>query len=111
MFPDITIVCGPWQIDHYDRLRNPLLIVEVLSESTEAEDRGPKFAEYQSIDSLQHYVLVEQYQIGVTHFAKGANGEWAEVATYRDLSDNLTFAVGEQTAAIPLSRIYRKIFA
>lgn len=111
VYPDIAVVIGDWQVDHYDRLRNPYLVVEVLSESTEDEDRGPKFEEYKSIDSLQHYVLVEQYEIGVTHFARNEQNQWHEVATYRDLSDTLTIPVGEQTATVPLFRIYRKIFA
>ena len=58
-YPDITIVCGSPQVDFEEVLRNPFAIVEVLSESTAAFDRGEKFQDYRMIDSLRHYIIVE----------------------------------------------------
>lgn len=59
-YPDVTIVCGPRQLDAEDRhtITNPIVIIEILSPSTAAYDAGEKFDHYQQIPSLQEYVLV-----------------------------------------------------
>ncbi|MEA2164538.1 MAG: hypothetical protein QOK37_2665 [Thermoanaerobaculia bacterium] len=63
-YPDASMVCGPIDLDPADRsgttITNPMLIVEVLSPSTEEVDRGSKRRDYQRIPSLQEYVLVSQ---------------------------------------------------
>lgn len=61
-YPDASIVCGPNQhaADDPDAITNPVVIVEVLSPTTERSDRGEKFAHYQRLASLQEYVLVSQ---------------------------------------------------
>ncbi len=60
LYPDVIVVCGTPQFedDKSDTLLNPTLIVEVLSASTAAYDRGPKFSQYRTIDSLQEYLLI-----------------------------------------------------
>lgn len=59
-YPDVVVVCGQAQFDdsHLDTLLNPTLIVEVLSDSTEAYDRGRKFEHYCKLESLAEYVLI-----------------------------------------------------
>jgi Uma2 family endonuclease len=59
-YPDLTVVCQPWERDPEDRntVVNPRLVVEVLSDSTAAYDRGEKLAEYQRIASLEEVLLV-----------------------------------------------------
>lgn len=71
-YPDLTIVCGePSFEDAYvDTLLNPTVIVEVLSESTEAYDRGEKFAQYRRLDTLREYVLVAQDKIRIEHYLR-----------------------------------------
>lgn len=61
-YPDVVVTCGDESFvdDEQDALLNPLVIIEVLSASTEACDRGKKFEHYQNIDSLSTYVLVAQ---------------------------------------------------
>lgn len=61
-YPDASVVCGPNQhaADDPDAITNPVVIVEVLSPTTERSDRGEKFAHYQRLASLQEYVLVSQ---------------------------------------------------
>lgn len=61
-YPDVVVTCGDESFvdDEQDTLLNPLVIFEVLSDSTEAYDRGKKFEHYQNIDSLSTYVLVAQ---------------------------------------------------
>ena len=63
-YPDVTVVCGPLQLDREDphAIVNPTVLVEVLSPTTEAYDRGEKWAHYRRIESLQAYVLVEQFR-------------------------------------------------
>lgn len=64
-YPDLVVVCGEPQLAdaHLDTLLNPTLIVEVLSPSTEATDRGRKFAHYRTIESLAEVVLVSQERV------------------------------------------------
>ena len=59
-YPDISVVCGPLVRDGKDpnTVLNPILLVEILSESTAAYDRGEKFSHYKQIDTLQEYMLV-----------------------------------------------------
>jgi Uma2 family endonuclease len=77
-YPDAVIVCGAVEFadDEFDVLLNPTLIVEVLSPSTEAYDRGLKAARYRQRPSLQEYVLVAQDRVSIERY--GRNGEaWA----------------------------------
>ncbi len=64
-YPDVSMVCGPIQLDPADpsgtTITNPALLVEALSPSTEEVDRGSKLEDYQRIPSLEEYVLVSQY--------------------------------------------------
>lgn len=77
-YPDIAALCGPPQLedDAVDTLLNPSVIIEVLSPSTEAYDRGAKFAHYQSIESLQEYILVAQDKPRIEIFRRQENGNW-----------------------------------
>jgi Uma2 family endonuclease len=61
-YPDVTVVCGRLEHapDDPDSITNPVVIVEILSDATEAEDRGEKFAHYRRLASLREYVLVSQ---------------------------------------------------
>lgn len=77
-YPDVSVVCG--EIKYHGRGRivmtNPLVLVEVLSPSTEIADRGEKMLGYQSIDSLQSYLLVDQYAARLEQYARKENGHW-----------------------------------
>jgi len=78
VYPDVIIACEPQQFDdeHADNLTNPTVIIEVLSKSTEAYDRGHKFSMYQRLPSLLHYVLVNQNSLQVDHYQRKANNQW-----------------------------------
>jgi Uma2 family endonuclease len=71
-YPDVVAVCGEVSLEdaHNDTLLNPTVIVEVLSDSTEAYDRGEKFAHYRRIESLQEYLLVAQDRVLVEHYVR-----------------------------------------
>ncbi len=77
-YPDVTVVCGPPQFadDEKDILLNPSVIVEVLSKSTEAHDRGFNFAQYRRLQSLQEYVLVSQTEMRVEKYLRRPAGKW-----------------------------------
>jgi Uma2 family endonuclease len=78
-YADTLIVCGERELLKYqglETLLNPKVIFEVLSESTESYDRGRKFQHYQSIPSLQEYVLVAQDRPHVDHFVREQDGSW-----------------------------------
>lgn len=76
-YPDIAALCGKAELEdaHVDTLLNPSVIIEVLWDSTEAYDRGEKFAHYRRIDSLREYVLVSQNKIRVEHYRRDGD-EW-----------------------------------
>ena len=77
-YPDIVVICGEprFEDEEPDTLLNPMLIVEVLSPTTEAYDRGKKFEHYRRIASLAEYVLVAQDQPRVEQFLRQDSEEW-----------------------------------
>jgi Uma2 family endonuclease len=106
-FPDLVVVCGePQYLDeHRDVLVNPRVIIEVLSPTTEAFDRGEKFARYREhLDSLTDYVVVAQSMPLVEHFARQSNGEWVIAASVRDLSE--TVGLDSIGCTLRLSEVY-----
>jgi Uma2 family endonuclease len=77
-YPDVTVVCGAAQFEdtQQDTLLNPTLIVEVLSESTEAYDRGGKFVHYRKLASLMEYVLIAQTKSHIEHYIRQPDNRW-----------------------------------
>jgi Uma2 family endonuclease len=77
-YPDVTIVCGGMKVHERfsDTMTNPTIVFEVLSPTTEAYDRGERFAQYRARESLREYVLVNPYEPFVEHYARAAHGEW-----------------------------------
>lgn len=71
-YPDVIVVCGEPRFDdtHFDTLLNPTVLIEVLSPSTAAYDRGEKFASYQKLDSLCEYILISQDRVRVEHYLR-----------------------------------------
>ncbi len=80
-YPDLSVVCGETVFEEIQGLQclvNPMLIVEVLSESTEFYDRGEKYRQYKSIESFQEYLLVSQTAEFVTLFQKHNEKFWLQ---------------------------------
>lgn len=77
-YPDCSVVCGEPQLfgDQKDCLLKQLLIVEVLSPSTEGCDRGRKFELYRTIDSFPEYLIVHQDCRHVEHYSRQEDGSW-----------------------------------
>jgi Uma2 family endonuclease len=77
-YPDLSVVCGPVQYDKTEpnALTNPLLVVEVLSPSTESLDRGEKFRAYRQLPSLREYILVSEDRAVVEVFSRTERDTW-----------------------------------
>lgn len=77
-YPDVTVVCGPRELDAEDPLAvtNPTVIIEVLSRSTEEYDRGDKLDHYKSLSSLRQYVLVSHRERRLEVWTRSGGGEW-----------------------------------
>ncbi len=91
-YPDLIVVCGA--IEFYqkrrDAIRNPLLLIEILSDSTEAKDRAEKFWAYQTLESFQEYILVSQNNFVVEQFHRQSDNSWRYLAT-SGLDSSVTF--------------------
>ena len=77
-YPDVVILCGSPQFPEHrqDTLLNPTVVIEVLSPTTEAYDRGRKFERYRTIDSLRQYLLLAQDRAQADLFTRRAEGPW-----------------------------------
>lgn len=77
-YPDVVALCGEPILtdDEQDNLRNPAVIIEILSKSTEAYDRGKKFMKYRRIESLMEYLLIAQDRHHVEHYVRQQHGGW-----------------------------------
>jgi Uma2 family endonuclease len=91
-YPDVVTVCGEIRFDdaQRDTLVNPAVIIEVLSPSTEAYDRGQKFAHYRRLRSLTDYVLVAQDKVFIEQYIR-QNRQWV-LTEINDLDDTLRLA-------------------
>ncbi len=108
-YPDIVVVCGEPQLadGSFDTLLNPTLIVEVISPTTEAYDRGKKFAHYRTIESLAEVVLVSQERVEVEQFSRQPEGGWLLREANR-LEDSLPLAsIG---CELSLAAVYERVF-
>jgi Uma2 family endonuclease len=78
VYADVSVVCGSIELQSgtTDVLTNPAVVVEVLSKSTEAYDRGLKWESYRDLPSVTDYVLVSQSVPRIEHFQREASGEW-----------------------------------
>jgi Uma2 family endonuclease len=107
VYPDILVVCGEpeLEINEFDNLLNPTLIIEVLSPSTELYDRSKKFDLYRAIDSLQEYLLISQDKPRIERFLR-QNDVWV----YTDVKGrNSSIALPSINCTLSLSSVYEKI--
>jgi len=77
-YPDVVVVCGDLQLadGRSDTVVNPVVIIEVLSESTRDYDRGTKFTACRNIQTLTDYILVDQDTAHIEYFSKETGGTW-----------------------------------
>lgn len=107
-YPDITIICGKVILadNEFDNLLNPTVIIEVLSPSTEAFDRGNKFQFYRSIDSLKEYILVSQDIARIEGFSRQESGLWTFDAS---IGLDTSFKLSTIDCTFDLATIYQGI--
>ncbi len=108
-YADALVINGELEFhgDRTDEILNPVLIVEVLSPSTEGYDRGEKFRKYRSIPSLAEYLLISQSEPYIEHYSKAENGDIWQF----QIGDRLeqTMKLPSLNIEIPLTEIYRRI--
>jgi Uma2 family endonuclease len=104
--PDASVACGPVETHPEDSnaLTNPSLLVEVLSDGTEAYDRGEKFEHYRQIPSLRDYVLVSQHKALIEVYSRDGD-RWSLRVAGPGVSVPLTAMAGE----IEVDRVYAGI--
>ncbi len=108
-YPDVVVVCGERQYHdrHHDVLLNPKIIIEVLSTSTEAYDRGEKFRRYRTyLESLTDYLLVSQSMPLIEHYRRQPNDEWL-LAAAGELAGSLQLTSIDCT--LQLAEVYDRI--
>ena len=92
LYPDASVTCGPVKRSAEDNksIMNPMLLVEVLSDSTEAKDRGKKFEQYTQLPTLQEYVLISQNEPSVQVFYRASNTHLWQITWMTGLDQMLT---------------------
>lgn len=107
-YPDVTVVCGKpeYTDEKRDTVTNPRLLVEVLSPSTEAHDRGKKADLYRFIPSLCEFLLIGQSPVVVDHFRRFPDGTW-QIIALREMSDVLR--LDSLDCSFPVTEIYAGI--
>lgn len=106
-YPDVTVVCGEPLVHDDDphAIVNPVVLVEVLSDSTEAWDRTGKSRRYRTLESLQHYVLVSQHERRIEVYTRGADGAWI----LREGGEGESVALEALGGALSIDRVYRNV--
>lgn len=107
-YPDVSVVCTEPKFaeGRNDTITNPLIIVEVLSESTKSYDRAEKFELYRAIKSFQDYILIDQDRVYIEYFHKNENGLWI-LQVINNIDETLT--IHSIASSIPLREIYDKV--
>lgn len=107
-YPDVVIVCGEprFRDEQRDTLLNPTLIVEVLSKSTEAYDRGSKFKHYRSLESLSDYLLIGSEVVSTDLFTRQPNGSW-DISSADRLEE--TIQIPSVQCTLRLADLYEKV--
>ena len=107
-YPDLVVVCGEPALsgERRDNLRNPIVIIEVLSESTESYDRGIKFIKYRRIESLKEYLLIAQGAPLIEQFVRQENDDWL-MSEASGLSASIR--LGSIECVLRLNEVYDKV--
>lgn len=107
-YPDLIVVCGRprFEDQQLDTLLNPTVIVEILSKSTEAYDRGEKFAQYRTLDMLTDYLLISQDKPRVERFTRQADGGWLLTES---AGLDAVMPIGSIQCQLPLADVYDRV--
>ncbi|NEQ74582.1 MAG: Uma2 family endonuclease [Okeania sp. SIO2C9] len=107
-YPDVMVISTPviYAEARRDTITNPQIIVEVLSRSTEGYERGQKFEYYRRVNSLQEYIIIDQYRYYVEQFSKTQDGKWW-LSEYE--GDGAILSLSSVEFQISLSDIYENV--
>src|SRR6266446_7663437 len=107
-YPDVSVVCGDQHFldEQEDTLLHPSVVIEVLSDSTEAYDRGKKFENYRQIPTCREYLLVSQKESRIEQFIRQPNGEW----TLKEAAGlNAEIKLSSLGITLKLSEVFAKV--
>jgi Uma2 family endonuclease len=106
-YPDVMVVQGELQLQEgrRDTITNPIIIAEVLSDSTKAYDRGEKFKAYRTIPGFQEYLLIEQEMIHVEQYVKTDSNQWI----FSEYDDAATLPLSAFPFELSLAELYDKV--
>ena len=106
-YPNVVVVCEEprFEDDVFDTLLNPIVLVEVLSHTTEAYDRGEKFSHYRQLESMKEYILVSQDRVNIERYLRKSD-EWS-YTFYQELGQQLSLTLIQ--CELPLQEIYENV--
>ncbi len=107
-YPDASVICGEPEFvkNRTDIVTNPLLLIEVLSPSTERYDRSEKFELYRILPTFRHYLIIDQTRVYVEYHQKIGLNKWV-METFSDFSQ--TFRIDELDAQIVIANLYNNV--
>jgi Uma2 family endonuclease len=107
-YPDVIVVCGQPQFmdDRMDTIRNPVILIEVLSPSTALVDRNEKLREYRQLSSLQEYLLISQNEPRIERFLRQDADNWLYTEVV-GLDESISLP--SVTCTLALSEVYKKV--
>ena len=105
LYPDVFVTCNAADLATDQIFRNPKLVIEVLSPSTQAYDRSKKFALYRRLPSLQEYILVDPETRRVEAFRLSANNEWV----LHDMSDGAVMDAASVGCQVALADVFQGV--
>ena len=107
-YPDIVVVENEALLEDrvQDTLLNPTVLMEILSSSTEKYDRGEKFLNYRTIESLQEYIMISQDSYQIEHYVRQPDGRWL-LAEAKSLAE--TMYLPSIDCNLPLADVYNKV--
>jgi Uma2 family endonuclease len=107
-YPDLSIICGKIETleNHKDIVTNPIVIVEVLSDTTQDYDRVGKFILYRDIQSLKEYILISSIEVLIEKYSKQQDGTWV-LHEYK--SENDVFAIQAIDMQMEVKGLYRNV--
>lgn len=108
VYPDAVVICGTPIVSDNDSqaITNPLVIIEVLSPSTQDYDKIEKFNDYRTLPSFKEYVLISQDKSKVTTYFREENGTWS-ISDFKNIEDNVFFK--SLNISILMSKIYKRV--
>ena len=108
-YPDVVVVCRTLKFDddHHDTLLNPTVLIDVLSPSTESDDRGAKFGHYRSLDSLCEYVLITQEKPLIERYVRQEDSRFWTLSDAEGLEARI--GLSSIGCLLALAEVYEKV--